>query len=135
MAPKISYKWRSDPQIALDVTRIIASVDCWMRGSATVSTRTSRLPCQVAAFIVGLPRSSSGVTVTTLGLIAALAGAVWGRWVAVAFLVVILGDSRRLGAGRPGDGAGATTSRRRGGPRVTDGWPFRTRTSTLTTEL
>src|SRR5215207_3909813 len=31
--------------------RTIASVGCWMRGSGTVSTRTSRFPCQVTAFM------------------------------------------------------------------------------------
>src|ERR1700761_1975619 len=35
----------------LEVTRTIASVGCSIRGSGTVSTRTSRLPCQVTAFI------------------------------------------------------------------------------------
>src|SRR5436305_3899314 len=47
---------RSDPQILVDVTRTIASVASWIDGSGTVSTRTSRLPCQATAFIaVGEP--------------------------------------------------------------------------------
>src|ERR671926_121566 len=43
---------RSDPQIPVDVTRMIASVPSWIDGSGTVSTRTSRLPCQATAFTV-----------------------------------------------------------------------------------
>ena len=34
----------------VDVTRMIASVGSWIVGSGTLSTRTSRLPCQVTAF-------------------------------------------------------------------------------------
>ena len=48
--PKTSYRCRSEPQIADDVTRMIASVGCSIRGSGTSLTRTSRLPCQVKAF-------------------------------------------------------------------------------------
>src|SRR5512133_3856817 len=33
-----------------------ASVGCWMTGSGTVSTDTDRLPCQVSALMVVLPR-------------------------------------------------------------------------------
>ncbi len=44
--------------------RTTASVGCSMLGSGTVSTRTSRLPCQVTAFMAGLlparPRAKSG---------------------------------------------------------------------------
>jgi hypothetical protein len=39
----------------LDVTRTIASVGCSIRGSGTSSTRTSRLPCHVTAFISDAP--------------------------------------------------------------------------------
>src|SRR6476659_6632372 len=35
----------------VDVTSMMASVDASTFGSGTVSTRTSRLPCQVTAFI------------------------------------------------------------------------------------
>src|SRR4029077_10833960 len=35
----------------VDVTSMMASVDSSTFGSGTVSTRTSRLPCQVTAFI------------------------------------------------------------------------------------
>src|SRR6478672_10493818 len=49
--PSTSYRCRSDPQIADEVTLMIASVGCSIRGSGTSSTRTSRLPCQVTAFI------------------------------------------------------------------------------------
>src|SRR4051794_460443 len=37
----------------LDVMRTIASVGCSMMGSGTLSTRTSRLPCQATAFMFG----------------------------------------------------------------------------------
>src|SRR3954454_23252489 len=49
--PRTSYRCRSEPQIPLDVTRMIASVGAWMLGSGTVSTRTSRRPCQVTALM------------------------------------------------------------------------------------
>src|SRR5690606_35706494 len=49
--PSTSYRCRSEPQIAVEVTSTIASVGSSMRGSGTSCTRTSRLPCQVAAFI------------------------------------------------------------------------------------
>src|SRR3954470_24168959 len=39
----------------VDVTSMIASVGSSTFGSGTVSTRTSRLPCQVTAFIATLP--------------------------------------------------------------------------------
>ena len=38
----------------VDVMRTIASVGASMLGSGTVSTRTSRLPCQATAFMGGL---------------------------------------------------------------------------------
>ena len=44
-----SYKCRSDPHSPLLVMRMIASVGSSMVGSGTVSTRTSRGPCQVSA--------------------------------------------------------------------------------------
>src|SRR5436190_20841563 len=49
-----------------EVTRTIASVGSWITGSGTSSTRTSRLPCQVTAFIPppatrrGGPETESG---------------------------------------------------------------------------
>src|SRR3954468_11170247 len=46
-----SYRCRSDPQILVVVTRTIASVGSWIFGSGTSSTRTSRLPCHVNAFM------------------------------------------------------------------------------------
>src|SRR5215212_3754990 len=39
----------------VDVTSMIASVGSSTFGSGTVSTRTSRLPCQVTAFIATFP--------------------------------------------------------------------------------
>ena len=47
----LSARWRSEPQIAVDVMRTIASVGSSILGSGTDSTRTSRLPCQVTAFM------------------------------------------------------------------------------------
>src|SRR5256885_8253684 len=49
--PSTSYRCRSEPQIPLDVTRMIASLGSWIAGSGTRSTRTSRRPCQVTAFM------------------------------------------------------------------------------------
>ena len=49
--PNSSYRCRSEPQIAVEVMRTIASVGCSSFGSGTASTRTSRFPCQVTAFI------------------------------------------------------------------------------------
>src|SRR5206468_11757041 len=46
-----SYRWRSEPQIAVEVTRRIASCGLTISGSGTVSTRTSWRPCQVSARI------------------------------------------------------------------------------------
>ncbi len=46
-----SYRWRSEPQIAVVVIRTIASVGFSIVGSGTSSTRTSRFPCQVSAFM------------------------------------------------------------------------------------
>ena len=45
------YRCRSEPQIAVDVTRTIASVGSWMCGSGTSVMRTSSMPCQVSAFM------------------------------------------------------------------------------------
>jgi hypothetical protein len=39
------------PQMLVDVTSMMASVGSSTLGAGTVSTRTSRLPCQVTAFI------------------------------------------------------------------------------------
>src|SRR3954454_3384307 len=50
-APRVSYRCRSEPQMLVVVTRMIASVGSSIFGSGTSSTRTSRLPCQVTAFI------------------------------------------------------------------------------------
>src|SRR3954447_21827110 len=46
-----SYRCRSDPQMFDVVTRMTASVGSWTKGSGTSSTRTSRCPCQVTAFM------------------------------------------------------------------------------------
>jgi len=37
--------------MAVEVILTIASVGSWIAGSGTLSTRTSRLPCHVSAFI------------------------------------------------------------------------------------
>ena len=58
--PSTSYRCRSDPQIADEVILTIASVGCSIRGSGTSSTRTSRLPCQVTAFMMNTLRSVAG---------------------------------------------------------------------------
>src|SRR3954452_13508236 len=50
-APSTSYRCRSEPQIPVDVTRMIASVGCSIVGSGTLSIRTSWTPCQARAFI------------------------------------------------------------------------------------
>src|SRR5829696_1386323 len=55
--PRTSYRWRSEPQIAVEVMRTMASVGSWILGSGTVSTRTSWLPCQATAFIGRSPRA------------------------------------------------------------------------------
>src|SRR6476659_2183939 len=66
--PRVSYRCRSDPQMLVDVIFTIASVDCWITGSGTVSTLTSRLPCQVTAFIELPPSvSSDGLHSTSRG--------------------------------------------------------------------
>src|SRR5215212_8665649 len=49
--PRTSYRCRSDPQIAVEVMRTMASVGSRMLGSGTVSTRTSWFPCQATAFM------------------------------------------------------------------------------------
>jgi hypothetical protein len=56
-----SYRCRSEPQMPDEVTRMTTSVGSSMRGSGTVSMRTSRLPCQVSAFnVASLSRCSLG---------------------------------------------------------------------------
>ena len=52
--PSTSYRCRSEPQIAVVVTRMIASVGCSIFGSGTSSTRTSLVPCHTTAFITSL---------------------------------------------------------------------------------
>ncbi len=47
--PSTRYRCRSEPQIAVEVIRTIASVGSWMVGSGTVSTDTFSVPCQVSA--------------------------------------------------------------------------------------
>src|SRR5262249_48358367 len=47
-----SSRWRSEPQMAVDVIRTITSPASAILGSGTVSTRTSLVPCQQTAFIV-----------------------------------------------------------------------------------
>src|SRR5215208_8254789 len=53
-APSTSYKCRSEPQMLVLVTRIIASVGSLIPGSGTVSTDTFRRPCHVTARIARL---------------------------------------------------------------------------------
>src|SRR3954451_4139915 len=53
-APSTSYRCRSDPQMLVLVTRIIASVGSLIAGSGTVSTDTFRRPCHVTARIAHL---------------------------------------------------------------------------------
>jgi hypothetical protein len=65
--PRSSYRCRSDPQIADDVMRTIASVGCSITGSGTSSTVTVRVPCQVSAFM----SSSSSLEVATLAAVRA----------------------------------------------------------------
>src|ERR1700712_1781569 len=62
-----SYRCRSEPQIAVEVIRMIASRGLRISGSSTVSQRTSCLPCQVIAFI--------GLFPFALGEVALIAGA------------------------------------------------------------
>jgi hypothetical protein len=52
--PMTSYRCRSEPQIAVEVMRTIASVGSWIEGSGTSSTRTSRRPCQTSALMSSL---------------------------------------------------------------------------------
>jgi hypothetical protein len=47
----VSYRWRSEPQMLVLVTLMIASLGSLMIGSSTSLTVTSRNPCQVTAFI------------------------------------------------------------------------------------
>ena len=61
-ALSVSYRCRSEPQRLVVVIRTIASVCRWIFGSGTVSTRTSRLPCQVTALMPHL-NSLSGMNV------------------------------------------------------------------------
>src|ERR1700755_2043046 len=49
--PSPPYRCRSEPQIAVEVTAMIASFGSWIRGSGTSVTRTSRLPCHVSALM------------------------------------------------------------------------------------
>ncbi|MFJ7280546.1 transposase [Kitasatospora sp. NPDC098663] len=44
--------WRSEPRSPLVVSLMATSVGSLMTGSGTLMTRTSRLPCQVKAFII-----------------------------------------------------------------------------------
>ena len=69
--------------------RTMASVGCWMVGSGTSSTRTSRRPCQVSALMSARPTHSkadkSGRSGQCVGLLP----------------VVTLGDGRRAWLSRP----------------------------------
>lgn len=49
---RVIIKCRSVPQIALAVSRTIASVGCSITGSGISSRRISLMPCQTIAFIV-----------------------------------------------------------------------------------
>ncbi len=48
---RTSYRCRSEPQMPVDVTRMMASVGSSIFGSGTSSTDTFRLPCHVTAFM------------------------------------------------------------------------------------
>ena len=52
--PSTSYRCRSEPQIAVEVIRTIASVGSWILGSGTVSTDTFAVPCQVKALMTAV---------------------------------------------------------------------------------
>src|SRR3954447_287670 len=80
-----SMRWRSEPQMPLDVTSMMTSVGSWMTGSGTVSTRTSARPCQVTARMVlspsfgpsgGLSRAFCPV-VTWIALLSIISGALF----------------------------------------------------------
>src|SRR5690348_1578878 len=58
--PSTPYRCRSEPQMAVEVTAMIASLGSWMRGSGTSVTRTSRLPCHVSALMKPLPLVCDG---------------------------------------------------------------------------
>ena len=49
--PSTSYRCRSEPQIAVEAIRTIASVGSWICGSGTVSTDTFCVPCHVSALM------------------------------------------------------------------------------------
>src|SRR3954469_22665340 len=53
-APRTSYRCKSEPQMLVLVTLMIASVGSLMIGSGIVSTVTFRLPCHVTARIRAL---------------------------------------------------------------------------------
>src|ERR671933_1062518 len=63
-----SIRWRSDPQMPLEVTSTTTSVGSWIVGSGTVSTRTSARPCQVTARM-GRDSSRRRSTVSDKGLL------------------------------------------------------------------
>src|SRR3978361_2176187 len=48
-AVSVSIRWRSEPQMFVLVTSMIASVGSGIVGSGTSETSTLRLPCQVTA--------------------------------------------------------------------------------------
>src|SRR3954451_8361575 len=50
--PSTSYRWRSEPQSPLLVTRTRASVGSWIVASGTSCTRTSLRPCHTTAFML-----------------------------------------------------------------------------------
>src|SRR3954453_6532406 len=52
--PITPYRGRAEPQIAVLVMRTSASVGCWIVGSGTLSTRTSRFPCHATALMLAL---------------------------------------------------------------------------------
>src|SRR3954447_16541836 len=62
-APRTSYRCRSEPQMLVLVTLMIASVGSLMMGSGIVSTVTCRLPCQVTARMKTPPHVASDVDV------------------------------------------------------------------------
>ncbi|MGX1094196.1 hypothetical protein RKD47_004877 [Streptomyces albogriseolus] len=54
-AVRPSYMCRSDPQIAVEVTRTITSFGCWIVGFSTSSTATSNGPLYTTAFMLRSP--------------------------------------------------------------------------------
>ena len=58
--PSTPYRCRSEPQIAVDVTRMMMSFGSWIAGSGTSVTSTCSFPCQVSARIGSLSQTVDG---------------------------------------------------------------------------